>query len=324
MEVISIDGVDYVKASVIAKQFRYTSDYVGQLCRAHKVEAKLVGRTWYVNPLSIEGHKTTKYSKPLSAEKTTSINKDISVSRKDVSPVIRREPSKLVNPQPGSAQFLKRIVWNPVKYEADSSELLPPLRQGVTAVRLPVGIADGQNVAIKNLSKTTQLVSDPLPSVRMQGDITIESIDDDFEINPKNIDIPELFSQEVTRVPESFRISHTAASPTTKSLPHTKSKDIPDRYTYPVSVTSSTSEKNTLPPTVVPSFAPNRFSNASTDAGSASEVAQYSFSIYLLLLSIGMISMLSVLSVAKVVTIDQVNFSASYTVESPLSVLVSD
>ena len=42
MKELAIDGKKYVKASAIAKDLGYTSDYVGQLCRGGKIDAQLV------------------------------------------------------------------------------------------------------------------------------------------------------------------------------------------------------------------------------------------------------------------------------------------
>ncbi len=61
MEVLVVEGEKYVKASSIARDLGYTSDYVGQLCRSGKVEAQLVGRSWYVKEDSIKNHKATRY-----------------------------------------------------------------------------------------------------------------------------------------------------------------------------------------------------------------------------------------------------------------------
>ena len=66
MDKVTFEGVEYVKASALAKQFKYTSDYIGQLCRAKKVDARLVGRTWFVNPESVIEHKQGKYKKTAS------------------------------------------------------------------------------------------------------------------------------------------------------------------------------------------------------------------------------------------------------------------
>ena len=54
MDVITHNGVSYKKATAVAKEFGYTTDYIGQLCRAKKIDARLVGRAWYVNVADLE------------------------------------------------------------------------------------------------------------------------------------------------------------------------------------------------------------------------------------------------------------------------------
>jgi len=61
MKELVINGVTYVKAIEIAKHLGYTSDYVGQLCRAGKVVAQKVGHSWYVRPDTIDNHKKSRY-----------------------------------------------------------------------------------------------------------------------------------------------------------------------------------------------------------------------------------------------------------------------
>ena len=61
MEAVIFDGKEYTKASVLAERFGYTQDYLGQLCRAKKVDARLVGRAWYINLESIEKHRSSRY-----------------------------------------------------------------------------------------------------------------------------------------------------------------------------------------------------------------------------------------------------------------------
>lgn len=60
MEVLTLNGKQYVKASKAAKDLGYASDYVGQLCRSGAVDAHLVGRTWYVNPETLGAHRVDK------------------------------------------------------------------------------------------------------------------------------------------------------------------------------------------------------------------------------------------------------------------------
>lgn len=48
---------NYISARRVHELFGYTSDYVGQLCRAGKLDCKMVGRSWFVTEESIVNHK---------------------------------------------------------------------------------------------------------------------------------------------------------------------------------------------------------------------------------------------------------------------------
>lgn len=54
---IEIDGAVYIPAKQAGQLVGYTKDYVGQLARAGKINAKLIGRSWYVSEDSIRKHK---------------------------------------------------------------------------------------------------------------------------------------------------------------------------------------------------------------------------------------------------------------------------
>lgn len=56
-ETVVMDGVKYISSSRAAKLVGYTKDYVGQLCRAGKIDAQLIGRSWYVSEDSVRSHK---------------------------------------------------------------------------------------------------------------------------------------------------------------------------------------------------------------------------------------------------------------------------
>lgn len=57
MDEITIDGKVYVSSKQAAKITGYAKDYVGQLCREGRVEARLVGRNWYVLEDAIREHR---------------------------------------------------------------------------------------------------------------------------------------------------------------------------------------------------------------------------------------------------------------------------
>src|SRR3989344_553931 len=54
------DGKEYISAIRASKKIGYASDYIGQLCRAKKIPGQLIGRTWYVDYVSLVEHKKNR------------------------------------------------------------------------------------------------------------------------------------------------------------------------------------------------------------------------------------------------------------------------
>ncbi len=72
MDELSFDGKAYVSSKQAAKISGYAKDYIGQLCREGRIEARLVGRNWYVLRSALEAHrlgetKDTRGKKPTGA-----------------------------------------------------------------------------------------------------------------------------------------------------------------------------------------------------------------------------------------------------------------
>ena len=124
MEHISVGGEKYVKASSIARELGYTADYVGQLARSGKIEAQLVGRSWFVNERSIQEHKRDRY-RSTAAKSREALKESLESFR----------PSRERVRAPES-HFEKRAIYNSLQYEADPYEVLPtiPERAGVESV----------------------------------------------------------------------------------------------------------------------------------------------------------------------------------------------
>lgn len=57
MEELVIGDKTYIPSKKAAEITGYAKDYIGQLCREGRVEAKLVGRSWYVLESSIREHR---------------------------------------------------------------------------------------------------------------------------------------------------------------------------------------------------------------------------------------------------------------------------
>ncbi len=198
MKGITIGGVEYLPASSLAKQFRYTTDYIGQLCRAKKVDAQLVGRSWYVNPISLTAHKEGRYANTKAAakvevkeSKAEEKGYEVTLSRLDVEPVVSKNTVRMSTEQ--NKHFAKRIDWKPLKYEVDETALLPQLRAEVPARRVKIDLAESSELAIKTSSKITNLIAEDLPTVSLKGKVMVASIEEDYQDLEEisEIDLPE-------------------------------------------------------------------------------------------------------------------------------------
>jgi hypothetical protein len=64
MDELILDSKKYLSSKHAAKVTGYAKDYVGQLCREGRVDARLVGRNWYVLESSILEHRFGAEEKP--------------------------------------------------------------------------------------------------------------------------------------------------------------------------------------------------------------------------------------------------------------------
>jgi len=139
MNTVEIKGVLYKKSALIAKQFGYTTDYVGQLCRAGKVNAQMVGRSWYVEPASVEAYRDQRYedSSPSGEHSTVaheSVKKKVVHSVDHFSNMRRRQGFVL-------PQYVREF-----SYEKDEADILPPVRKPVVTLQ-----DESTSVAIKKI-----------------------------------------------------------------------------------------------------------------------------------------------------------------------------
>lgn len=98
MNKIIFNGKEYVRVSVAAKKFRYTQDYVGQLCRDKKVSARRVGRVWFVDLDSVSEYRKNKHQtqkESVATSKVVSKKTPRSRATKAVEPVLRSKTARL-------------------------------------------------------------------------------------------------------------------------------------------------------------------------------------------------------------------------------------
>ncbi len=124
MDVLNVGGKNYVKASVVARDLGYTADYVGQLCRSRKVDAQLVGRTWYVDKESIQSHRSTRY-RSTKAKSQESLQETLA-EKKTVHDIVKTTPTSFSS------------YKNRVSYIEDNSDLIPKVSKEALLPSTPI------------------------------------------------------------------------------------------------------------------------------------------------------------------------------------------
>lgn len=179
MEVLELDGKKYVKAAHAAKQNGYTADYVGQLCRAGKIDSRLVGRTWYVNENAIGTHKRSNVR---SNKKKTVQSFEEKLASKEVV-----EASRLSETRNGAIPaYRKRLLESAITYLPDETEELPYLKQAKIEVEETKKIApkesEGEKVKITiDDSKKEDVVgfeASALKKAPLKGSISVTEAED--------------------------------------------------------------------------------------------------------------------------------------------------
>ena len=199
MDIVTINGVDYQRISSLTKRFRYTADYIGQLCRSNKVDAQLVGRSWYVNPISLQNHKNNRFQKTPTDEKTFNHKVEINKSRMNVEPVVTKNAARTV--RYSDKNFFNHIHWKSVKYSSDENELLPEIKSRIKPVNIKVDLADATTVNIHYKSEATTLIPESLPTVSLSGKLKVNSLNKVFEEDKDEETIPKKTSKTVTNKP---------------------------------------------------------------------------------------------------------------------------
>jgi hypothetical protein len=111
MNELTIDGKTYVSSKRAAEITGYAKDYVGQLCREGRVNARLVGRAWYVLESSIREHRfgaseaapePAKEEKPTIVDAWASLRYEAEPVVEEVVPVVEKPSVNVFSPSYGT------------------------------------------------------------------------------------------------------------------------------------------------------------------------------------------------------------------------------
>lgn len=134
-DTLILQDKNYISAKRVHELFGYTSDYVGQLCRAGKLDCRMVGRSWFVTEKSIIEHKTT-----INEIIKTKARRKTKTDRKDSLQVVSEEKTKLLLPPPIECntsvdQITAEIVLPKLfKYESENKPFIPELKKEIAFV----------------------------------------------------------------------------------------------------------------------------------------------------------------------------------------------
>jgi len=162
MEHLDIGEKRYIKVSSAARETGYTTDYIGQLCRAKKIDAKLVGRTWYVAYDELLAHRQTRgRSSHVKAKKA--FKKEVAAIEGETRIPITIEHTGL----------RKRLVDEQITYHRDEAELIPRGREETEVVEP----ASKKIVVEKDSNeRAVSFNTAEKPEIKWNGTIVIESL----------------------------------------------------------------------------------------------------------------------------------------------------
>jgi len=108
MDELVIDNLVYIPSKKAAQITGYAKDYVGQLCREGRIEAKLVGRSWYVLESSVREHRFGKTHNESVATTASESNKSPQTGELDSPEEIQKEETL--------------HTWEPASYTPETVE----------------------------------------------------------------------------------------------------------------------------------------------------------------------------------------------------------
>ncbi len=164
MNELTIDGQTYISSKRAAEITGYAKDYVGQLCREGRIEARLVGRNWYVLEKSVREHRFGKEEEAVVAEEVAEpVNED----------KFAETPA---------------VEWGGSRYKAEEPDLIPILNDRIAAVDVDVApqhvpkssvVTDMQTAWLEWFSKKEQ--NAPRAEIEIEELVQITEVAEDDE-----------------------------------------------------------------------------------------------------------------------------------------------
>lgn len=151
MDELIVNQIKYISSKRAAELTGYAKDYIGQLVRKGKLDAKRVGRSWYVSEAEIKAHAgMQEEQKQKIAERADSLR-----------PASQRKLPVI----PQTVEYVLPKTWGDIKYFDDESQTYPISDKQDTKVvheitnKHNVFDGDGERVKIK-IHRDVRVMSD--------------------------------------------------------------------------------------------------------------------------------------------------------------------
>jgi len=202
MDELTIGDKIYISSKQAAKITGYAKDYVGQLCREGRVEARLVGRNWYVLESSIREHRFGGEAKVSDRVEVVPEPKESPVraweaptyapmADEGLMPTLNTVERPLAKPETAEAVALMQDAWK--EWFATRPQALPDGEKDFNEESLPMVVAE------------EKLEEEAIEEVRESDISSNEAI---FEVSQaeEEYEIPVHRIEEVPTVEESIMV----------------------------------------------------------------------------------------------------------------------
>lgn len=136
-----LNGKVHVSSKRAAEITGYAKDYIGQLCREGRIEARLVGRSWYAEEESLRKHRFGDIegaTEPVAAAEpevpAAVISEELPPDEEEAAIINAIEEGEMpVQPQEEVAPAVEEDTWTPAVYTPEEVSVLPEMEKGEPA-----------------------------------------------------------------------------------------------------------------------------------------------------------------------------------------------
>lgn len=134
-------GKKYISAKRASEISDYSSDYIGQLCRAQKLDCQVVGRVWFVAEESLQNHRNQVLQNEPRRNRLANLHGGRSKIEAVVTEKVAENKVEKISVQaiqPIQQENIKPDYSSPLKYSSDDRPLLPIIEKNNAHAHVPV------------------------------------------------------------------------------------------------------------------------------------------------------------------------------------------